>query len=48
MNPEDSAQLIAQLKLWDEQNFIEPVDSEWNSDLLSVAKKNIATSVDKT
>jgi len=31
MNPEDSAQLARQLK---------PMDSEWNSALLSVANKN--------
>ena len=42
MNPEDSAQLSAQLRLWQEQDLIRPIDSEWNSALLSVAKKNTA------
>ena len=42
MNPEDSAQLTAQLKLWEQQDLITPIDSEWNSALLSVAKKNTA------
>ena len=40
MNPEDSAQMTAQLKLWEQQDLIRPIDSEWNSALLSVAKKN--------
>ena len=39
-NPDDSAQLTTQLKLWQEQDLIRPIDSEWNSALLSVAKKN--------
>ena len=43
MNPEDFAQLTAQLKLWQEQDLIRPINSEWNSTLLSVAKKNTAT-----
>ena len=43
MNPDDSAQLTAQLKLWQEQDLIRPIDSEWNSALLLVAKKNTAT-----
>ena len=42
MNPDDSAQLTAQLKLWQDQDLIRPIDSEWNSALLSVAKKNTA------
>merc|ERR1712082_155755 len=42
MNLDDSAQLTAQLKLWQEQDLIRPIDSEWNSALLSVAKKNTA------
>ena len=42
MKPEDSAQLTAQLKLWEQQDLIRPIDSEWNSALLSVAKKNTA------
>ena len=42
MNPDDSAQLTAQLKLWQEQDLIRPIDSEWNSALLLVAKKNTA------
>ena len=42
MNPEDSAQLTAQLKLWEQQELIRPIDSEWNSALLSVTKKNTA------
>ena len=42
MNPDDSAQLTAQLKLWQEQDLITPIDSEWNSALLSVTKKNTA------
>ena len=28
MNPEDSAQLTAQLKLWEQQQLIQPIDSE--------------------
>ena len=39
MNPDDSAQLTVQLKLWQEQDLIRPIDSEWNSALLSVAKR---------
>ena len=42
MNPDDSAQLTAQLKLWQEQDLITPINSEWNSTLLSVVKKNTA------
>ena len=42
MNPDDSAQLSVQLKLWQEQDLIPPINSEWNSALLSVAKKNTA------
>ena len=42
MNPDNSAQLMAQLKLWQEQDLIRPIDSEWNSALLSVVKKNTA------
>ena len=42
MNPDNSAQLTAQLKLWQEQDLIQPIDSEWNSALLLVAKKNTA------
>ena len=42
MNPDNSAQLTTQLKLWQEQDLIHPIDSEWNSALLSVAKKNMA------
>ena len=42
MNPDDSAQLTTQLKLWQEQDLIRPIDSEWDSALLSVAKKNTA------
>ena len=40
MNPEDSAQLTAQLKLWEQQQLIRPIYREWNSALLSIAKKN--------
>ena len=40
MNPEDSAQLTAQLKLWKQQQLIRPINRERNSALLSVAKKN--------
>ena len=28
MNPDDSTQLTAQLKLWQEQDLIRPIDSE--------------------
>ena len=42
MNPDSSAQLTAQLKLWQDQDLIRPIDSEWNSALLSMAKKNTA------
>ena len=42
MNPDDSVQLTAQLKLWQDQDLIWPIDSGWNSTLLSVAKKNTA------
>ena len=42
MNPYDSEQLTAQLKLWQDQDLIQPIDSEWNSALLLVAKKNTA------
>ena len=28
MNPKDSAQLTAQLKLWEQQNLIRPIDSK--------------------
>ena len=42
MNPDDSTQLTAQLKLWQEQDLIRPIDSEWKSAPLSVAKKNTA------
>ena len=42
MNPDNSAQLTAQLKLWQEQDLIRPINSKWNSALLSVAKKNTA------
>ena len=42
MNPDNSTQLTAQLKLWQDQDLIWPIDSEWNSALLSVAKKNTA------
>ena len=28
MNPDDSAQLTAQLKLWQDQDLIQPIDSE--------------------
>ena len=42
MNPDDSTQLTAQLKLWQEQDLIHPVNSEWNSALLLVVKKNTA------
>ena len=37
MNPDNTAQLTAQLKLWQEQDLITPIDSKWNSALLSVA-----------
>ena len=40
MNPDNSAQLTAQLKLWQEQDLIWPIDSKRNSALLLVAKKN--------
>ena len=39
MNPKDFAQLTAQLKLWEQQDLIRPINSEWNSSLLSVAAK---------
>ena len=39
MNPEDSTQLTAQLKLWEQQDLITPINSKWNSALLSVMKK---------
>ena len=42
MNPDDRAQLTAQLKLWQEQDLIRPINSEWNSAFLSVVKKNKA------
>ena len=42
MNPDNSAKLTAQLKLWQEQELIRPIYSEWNSALLLVAKKNTA------
>ena len=38
MNPDNSMQLTAQLKLWQEQDLIRPIYSERNSALLSVAK----------
>ena len=34
--------MTTQLKLWQEQDLIRPIDSEWNSALLSMAKKNTA------
>ena len=40
MNLDNSAQLTAKLKHWQEQDLICPINSEWNSALLSVAKKN--------
>ena len=42
MNPDDSAQLTAQFKIWQEQDLICPINREWNSALLSVAKNNTA------
>ena len=42
INPDDSAQLTPQLKLWHKQDLIRPINSEWNSALLLVAKKNTA------
>ena len=42
MNPEDSAQLTAQLKLWEQQDLIRPIVSKLNSTLLSVVKKDTA------
>ena len=42
MIPDDSTQLTAQLKLWQEQDLIRPINREWNSTLLSVAKKKTA------
>ena len=39
MNPDDSAQLTAQLKLWQDQDLIRQIDSKRNSALLSVAKR---------
>ena len=43
LNPQDEAQLTEQLKLWRNQGLIKPVNSEWNSALISVAKKNTNT-----
>ena len=40
MNPDDSAQLMAQLKLWQDQDLIRQIDSQFNSALLLVTKKN--------
>ena len=42
MNPKDLAQLTVQLKLWQEQDLICLIDSEWKLALLSVTKKNMA------
>ena len=42
MNPDNSVQLTVQLKLWQDQDLIWPIESKWNSALISVAKKNTA------
>ena len=40
MHPHDEDLLSSQLALWIEQGVIEPCESQWNSALLSVAKKD--------
>ena len=40
MHPNDEDLLSSQLALWIEQGVIEPCESQWNSVLLSVAKKD--------
>ena len=40
MHPHDEELLSSQLALWIEQGVIEPCESQWNSALLSVAKKD--------
>ena len=40
MRPHDKELLSSQLALWIEQGVIEPCESQWNSALLSVAKKD--------
>ena len=39
MNPDDTAQLTAQLKLWQEQDLIRPINSKWNYAVLSYKRR---------
>ena len=41
MHPHDEDLLTSQLALWIEQGVIEPCESQWNSALLSVSKKDL-------
>ena len=42
MHPHDEALLSSQLALWIKQGVIEPCESQWNSALLAVSKKDLS------